>query len=93
MKRLAIFQHVPYELLGTLDPLLRTSGFRIRYINFGRTLEAFLADVTDILKDEVDELVRCGATYIQLDAPHYPLLLDSRFRRFYESRGWTREKP
>ena len=56
------------------------------------TLEAFLADVTDILKDEVDELVRLGATYIQLDAPHYPLLLDPRFRRFYESRGWTREK-
>ena len=56
------------------------------------TLDAFLADVTDILKDEVDELVRCGATYIQLDAPHYPLLLDSRLRRFYESRGWTAGK-
>ena len=56
------------------------------------TLEAFLADVTDILKDEVAELVRCGATYIQLDAPHYPLLLDSRLRQFYESRGWTSEK-
>ena len=56
------------------------------------TLEAFLADVTDILKDEVDELVRRGATYIQLDAPHYPLLLDSRFRRFYESLGWASEK-
>ena len=56
------------------------------------TLEAFLADVTDILKDEVAELVRCGATYIQLDAPHYPLLLNSRLRRFYESRGWTSEK-
>ena len=56
------------------------------------TLEAFLADVTDILKDEVDELVRCGATYIQIDAPHYPLLLDSRFRRFYESLGWASEK-
>ena len=56
------------------------------------TLEAFLADVTDILKDEVAELVRCGATYIQLDAPHYPLLLNSRLQRFYESRGWTSEK-
>jgi len=56
------------------------------------TLDAFLADVTGILKDEVDELVRCGATYIQLDAPHYPLLLDSRLRQFYESRGWTAGK-
>ena len=60
--------------------------------NAYRTLEAFLADVTDILKDEVAELVRCGATYIQLDAPHYPLFLDSRLRRFYESCGWTPEK-
>src|SRR5207244_9799467 len=30
---------------------------------------------------------RLGATYIQLDAPHYPLLLDPRWRDFYESRG------
>ena len=33
------------------------------------SLEAFLADVTTILREEVDELVRLGATYIQLDAP------------------------
>ena len=56
------------------------------------TLEAYLADVTDILKEEVDELVRCGASYIQLDAPHYPLLLDSGLRTFYESCGWPSEK-
>lgn len=29
-------QHVPYEPLGTLDPLLKQAGFRLRYINFGR---------------------------------------------------------
>ena len=40
MRRLLIFQHVPYEILGTLDPLLRDAGFRIRYINFGRQPEA-----------------------------------------------------
>ena len=28
------------EILGTLDPLLRRSGFRIRYVNFGRDPEA-----------------------------------------------------
>ena len=37
MKRLIVFQHVAYELLGSLDPLLRSQGFRIRYLNFGRT--------------------------------------------------------
>ncbi|MFQ5420733.1 MAG: methionine synthase, partial [Anaerolineae bacterium] len=40
------------------------------------TLDSFLADVVDIMREEVEELVRLGATYIQLDAPHYPLLLD-----------------
>ena len=34
--KILVFQHVPYEPLGTLDPLLKASGFRIRYINFGR---------------------------------------------------------
>jgi len=36
MRRLLVFQHVPHEILGTLDPLLRDHGFRIRYVNFGR---------------------------------------------------------
>jgi methionine synthase II (cobalamin-independent) len=56
------------------------------------TLEAFLEDVAAILREEVDELVRLGATYVQLDAPHYPLLLDPRYRAFYESRGWPAER-
>jgi len=34
--KVLVFQHVPFEPLGTLDPLLKESGFRIRYINFGR---------------------------------------------------------
>ena len=53
------------------------------------TLDSFLADVVDIMRDEVAELVRLGATYIQLDAPHYPLLLDPKTRTFYEGQGWT----
>ena len=36
MPRLLVFQHVPFEILGTLDPLLKSHGFRIRYVNFGR---------------------------------------------------------
>ncbi len=34
--KILVFQHVPYEPLGSLDPLLKESGFRIRYVNFGR---------------------------------------------------------
>jgi len=38
--KILVFQHVPYEPLGTLDPLLKRAGFRIRYINFGREPES-----------------------------------------------------
>lgn len=40
MRRLLVFQHVPHEILGILDPLLREAGFRIRYVNFGRQPDA-----------------------------------------------------
>ncbi len=32
--------------------------------------------------------MRRGCEYVQLDAPHYPLLLDPAYRDFYASRGW-----
>jgi len=56
------------------------------------TLDAFLADVVRVLCEEVAELVRLGCTYIQLDAPHYPLLIDPGWRAFYEERGWPLER-
>jgi 5-methyltetrahydropteroyltriglutamate--homocysteine methyltransferase len=56
------------------------------------TPEEFLGDVAEILREEVDELVRVGATYIQLDAPQYPLLVDQRYREFYERRGWPADR-
>ncbi len=36
MAKLMVFQHVPYEPLGTLDPLIRAKRHRIKYVNFGR---------------------------------------------------------
>lgn len=53
------------------------------------TLDSFLADVVEILRDEVKELARLGATYVQIDAPHYGLLLDPKTRVFYERQGWS----
>jgi len=53
------------------------------------TLDSFLADVVDIMREEVDELVRLGCKYIQLDAPRYPLLIDPETRAFYENQGWS----
>jgi 5-methyltetrahydropteroyltriglutamate--homocysteine methyltransferase len=55
------------------------------------SLEDFLGHVAEILREEVDELVRLGCRYIQLDAPHYPLLVDPALRAFYESRGLSAE--
>lgn len=56
------------------------------------TLENFLADVVGILREEVAELNRLGAAYIQIDAPHYGLLLDPKTRNFYERQGWSLEQ-
>jgi methionine synthase II (cobalamin-independent) len=56
------------------------------------TLEAFLGDVVGILREEVEELVRLGARYIQLDAPHYALLLDPRTSAFYDRLAGGRDR-
>jgi GMP synthase (glutamine-hydrolysing) len=40
MSRLLVFQHVAAEPLGTLDPLIRRRGHRIRFVNFERTPDA-----------------------------------------------------
>lgn len=57
-----------------------------------RTLEDFLVDVAQLLREEADELEAMGATYLQLDAPHYTMVLDPRYREFYASRGWPAER-
>lgn len=51
------------------------------------TIDAYLADVVDILRDEVRELIRLGCTYIQIDAPQYAALLDPEIREGYRQRG------
>lgn len=50
-------------------------------------VQDMLADVTRILREEVAELARLGCTCIQLDAPHYTMLADPAWRRFYTDRG------
>ncbi len=56
------------------------------------TLDSFMDDVVAVMRDEVAELVRLGCSYIQLDAPHYPLLIDPAWRDFYEARGWPMQR-
>lgn len=40
MSRILVLQHVAAEPLGTLDPLIRARGHRIRYVNFQRDPDA-----------------------------------------------------
>lgn len=40
MSRILVFQHVAAEPLGTLDPLIRSRGHRIRFANFEREPDA-----------------------------------------------------
>lgn len=45
--------------------------------------EGFMSDLIGIYRDEINELLDAGLRYIQIDAPHYPLLLNENYRSFY----------
>lgn len=51
------------------------------------TRDAYLADLVDLTRREIEELVGLGCTYIQIDAPQYAALLDPTMREGYLKRG------
>lgn len=51
------------------------------------TVDAYLADLVDILRGEIEELIRLGCSYIQIDSPQYTALLDPDLREGYRQRG------
>ncbi len=56
------------------------------------TLEAYLGDVVTIVREEVEELIRLGCTYIQVDAPHYTGLADMKMREQYRQLGFDPDR-
>ena len=56
------------------------------------SVDAYLADVVDLLRAEVDELVNLGCDYIQIDAPQYAGLIDPAIRDGYRKRGMDPDK-
>jgi 5-methyltetrahydropteroyltriglutamate--homocysteine methyltransferase len=56
------------------------------------TRDAYLTDIVDFSRREVDELIRLGCTYIQIDAPQYAALLDPQMREGYRQRGSNPDK-
>lgn len=69
MKRLLVLQHVASEPLGVLDPLLRASGLRIRYVNFARHAN------TQVNVAKYDGLVVLGGPMNVDQSNRYPHLL------------------
>lgn len=51
------------------------------------TRDAYLADLVDLTRREITELVRLGCRYVQIDAPQYGALLDPQMREGYRQRG------
>lgn len=51
------------------------------------TQDAFLADLVDFTRREIDELIRLGCTYIQFDAPAYTRFLDPEMRERHRQHG------
>ncbi|MGD8347383.1 MAG: gamma-glutamyl-gamma-aminobutyrate hydrolase family protein [Lysobacterales bacterium] len=68
MAKVLVFQHVAAEPLGTLDPMLRARGHRIRYVNFHRDPDAR----PDI--GRYDALIVLGGPQMPDQADRYPHL-------------------
>jgi GMP synthase (glutamine-hydrolysing) len=68
MAKVLVFQHVPAEPLGTLDPMLRQRGHRIRYVNFHRHPDA-QPEV-----DRYDALIVLGGPQMPDQGERYPHL-------------------
>lgn len=47
------------------------------------TREAYLADLVQVLREEVQDLVAAGAKYIQFDGPNYALLTDPKAQALF----------
>jgi 5-methyltetrahydropteroyltriglutamate--homocysteine methyltransferase len=56
------------------------------------TRDAYLADIVNFSRHDVEELIRLGCTYIQIDAPQYAALLDPQIREGYRQRGSDPDK-
>lgn len=68
MAKVLVFQHVAAEPLGTLDPMLRNRGHRIRYVNFHRDPDAN----PDIAR--YDALIVLGGPQMPDQVDRYPHL-------------------
>ncbi len=84
MPRVLVFQHVAYEPLCTLNPLLKSYGLRIKYVNFSRDRDARPA------VENYDGLVVLGGPMSVDDTDAFPHL---RFELEQIEEAMRRELP
>jgi len=65
VRKVIVFQHVAHEILGTLNPLLKQQGFRVRYVNYERH-----PDVKPSL-EKYNGLIILGGSMGVYEAEHY----------------------
>ncbi len=53
---------------------------------------AYLEDVAGLLRDEVAELARLGADYVQIDAPELGMLLDPHQQAWFAAKGFDPDR-
>jgi 5-methyltetrahydropteroyltriglutamate--homocysteine methyltransferase len=56
------------------------------------TTEAYMSDVVDILREEVRELIRLGAEYIQFDAPEFGMIIDPHQQEWFARKGFRPDR-
>jgi 5-methyltetrahydropteroyltriglutamate--homocysteine methyltransferase len=54
--------------------------------------QAYLEDVTQLLREEVGELARLGAGYVQIDAPELGMLLDPHQQAWFAAKGFGADR-
>lgn len=54
--------------------------------------QAYLEDVSSLLRDEVAELARLGADYVQIDAPELGMLLDPHQQAWFAAKGFDPDR-
>ena len=67
-RKVLVFQHVPHEVSGTFDPLLKQVGVRIKYVNFSRQKEVKLN------LDSYEGIIILGGPMNVEDSDRYPHL-------------------
>jgi 5-methyltetrahydropteroyltriglutamate--homocysteine methyltransferase len=54
--------------------------------------QAYLEDITSFLEEEVRELARLGAEYVQIDAPELGMLLDPHQQAWFAAKGFDPDR-